>query len=305
MQVNLPFLYFVPSLTPSQVLGGYDVYRGPANLHPTIPAAAQFPINDPLYSVSALAAATTSIGFGITSSTTYEPPYALARKFSTVDHLSSGRVGWNIVTSYLDSAARNFGLDTQIPHDERYEIAHEYMDVVYKLWEGSWRDDAVSCNNSEAYANADAVRQIKHEGKHFTVPGPHICEPSPQRTPFVFQAGTSTAGRAFASKHAEAVFLNGHAPELVRASVDSIREQAEASGRSRDAIKILAGLLVIVDETDELARKKYEALHAYGDREGALALFGGWSGVDLSTYGDDEDFRFVGKPAVQSMVNRE
>lgn len=279
------------------------MYRGPVNLHPTILAGAQFPINDPLYSVSALAAATESIGFGITSSTTYELPYALARKFSTVDHLSNGRVGWNIVTSYLDSAARNFGLDTQIPHDTRYEIAHEYMDVVYKLWEGSWRDDAVLLN-STSYANPDAVRQINHVGKHFTVPGPHICEPSPQRTPFIFQAGTSSTGRQFASVHAEAVFLNGHTPELVRVSVDSIRDQAAAGGRGRDAIKIIAGLLVIVDKTDALAQEKYEELHAHGDREGALALFGGWSGIDLSTYGDDEDFRFVKLPAVQSMVNR-
>jgi alkanesulfonate monooxygenase SsuD/methylene tetrahydromethanopterin reductase-like flavin-dependent oxidoreductase (luciferase family) len=103
----------------ADVLGGYDVYKGPSNLSPTIPAAAQFPINDPLYSIPAMAAATESIGFGVTASTTYDAPYALARRFSTVDHLSNGRVGWNIVTSYLDSAARNFGLDTQVEHDER------------------------------------------------------------------------------------------------------------------------------------------------------------------------------------------
>ncbi|KAL1976780.1 hypothetical protein VTN31DRAFT_3062 [Thermomyces dupontii] len=98
----------------ADVLGGYDVYKGPANLEPTIPAGAQFPINDPLYSIPALAAATESISFGVTASTTYDAPYAHARRFSTVDHLSKGRVGWNIVTSYLDSAARNFGLNTQI-----------------------------------------------------------------------------------------------------------------------------------------------------------------------------------------------
>jgi alkanesulfonate monooxygenase SsuD/methylene tetrahydromethanopterin reductase-like flavin-dependent oxidoreductase (luciferase family) len=128
----------------ADVLGGYDVYRGPANLDPTIPAGAQFPINDPLYSIPAMAAATENIGFGVTASTTYDAPYALARRFSTVDHLSNGRVGWNIVTSYLDSAARNFGLDTQVEHDERYRIADEYLDVTYKLWEASWRDDAVT-----------------------------------------------------------------------------------------------------------------------------------------------------------------
>ncbi|KAK6603155.1 alkanesulfonate monooxygenase [Botrytis cinerea] len=262
----------------ADVLGGYDVYKGPANLEPTIPAASQFPINDPLYSIPAMAAATKSIGFGVTASTTYEQPYLLARRFSTVDHLSDGRIAWNIVTSYLDSAARNLGLDTQIEHDERYKIAHEYLDVTYKLWEASWRDDAV---------------QPQDRGKYFNVPGPHLCEPSPQRTPFLFQAGTSSAGKKFAATHAEAIFLNAHTPELIRPSVDSIRSQAKELGRDPASIKIVAGLLVIVAETDEKAQEKFEKLASYGDREGALSLFGGWSGYDLSSYGDDEDFRFI------------
>lgn len=289
----------------ADVLGGYDVYRGPSNLIPTIPAASQFPINDPLYSIPAMAAATTSIGFGVTASTTYESPYALARKFSTVDHLSNGRVAWNIVTSYLDSAARNFGLNTQIPHDERYAIAHEYLEVTYKLWEGSWRDDAVSSAPEGSYADPKGVRRIDHKGKYFDIPGPHICEPSRQRTPFLFQAGTSTAGRTFAATHAEAIFLNGHTAELVRPSVDSIREQAKELGRDPGSIKIVTGLLVVVAETDEEAKKKYDELATYADREGALALFGGWSGYDLSKYSDDEDFRFLDTtpPAVRSMVN--
>jgi FMN-dependent oxidoreductase (nitrilotriacetate monooxygenase family) len=289
----------------ADVLGGYDVYKGPANLDPTIPAAAQFPINDPLYSISAMAAATESIGFGVTASTTYESPYALARKFSTVDHLSNGRIAWNIVTSYLDSAARNFGLDTQVEHDKRYLIAHEYLDVTYKLWEGSWRDDAVSAAPEGSYADPKAVRQINHKGEYFTVPGPHICEPSPQRTPFLFQAGTSSAGKKFAATHAEAIFLNGHTAELVRPSVDSIRKQARDLGRDPESIKIVAGVLVIVAKTDEEARAKFDLLASYGDREGALALFGGWSGYDLGKYSDDEDFRFLdtAPPAVRSMVN--
>lgn len=297
----------------ADVLGGYDVYKGPANLDPTIPAGAQFPINDPLYSIPAMAAATESIGFGVTASTTYDAPYALARRFSTVDHLSNGRIGWNIVTSYLDSAARNFGLDTQIEHDERYRIADEYLDVTYKLWEASWRDDAVTwkkdsskTNGSIAgsgYADPRAVRQINHQGKYFQVPGPHLCEPSPQRTPFLLQAGTSTAGKAFAAKHAEAVFLHAQKPELVRPSVDSIRQQAAELGRNPADIKVVAGALIVVAETDEAAHAKFEELKKYGDREGALALFGGWTGYDLSTYTDDQDFRFVEQPAVRSMVN--
>jgi alkanesulfonate monooxygenase SsuD/methylene tetrahydromethanopterin reductase-like flavin-dependent oxidoreductase (luciferase family) len=147
------------------------------------------------------------------------------------------------------------------------------------------------------------VRQIDHKGKYFQVPGPHLCEPSPQRTPFLLQAGTSTAGKAFAAKHAEAVFLHAQKPELVRPSVDSIRQQAAALGRNPADIKVIAGALVIVAETDEAAHAKVEELKKYGDREGALALFGGWTGYDLSTYADDQDFRFVELPAVRSMVN--
>ncbi|KAI9836073.1 MAG: hypothetical protein M1819_001687 [Sarea resinae] len=286
----------------ADVLGGYDIYKGPANLEPTIPAAAQFPINDPLYSVAAMAAVTESIGFGVTASTTYEPPYSLARRFSTVDHLSNGRVAWNIVTSYLDSAARNFGLDTQIEHDERYRIAGEFMHVVYKLWEGSWRDDAVIKSNG-VYADPALVRQINHKGKYFNVPGPHICEPSPQRTPFLFQAGTSSAGKAFAAQHAEAVFVSGQTPELLRKSVDSIRQQAAELGRDPRSIKIVAGILVVVAETSARAQAKYDEYLSYGNREGALALFGGWTGYDLSAYADDEDFRFVEQPAIRAIVN--
>lgn len=290
----------------ADTLGAYDVYKGPANFEPALAAGAQFPVNDPLYLVPAMAAVTKSLVFGVTASTTYDQPYALARRFSTVDHLSGGRVGWNIVTSYLESAARNHGLSTQIEHDKRYEIADEYMDVVYKLWEGSWRDDAVLADREKAtYAVQGRVRDIKHEGAYFKVPGPHICEPSPQRTPLLFQAGTSGAGRNFGAKHAEAIFVGAQTPDKVRASVDAIRNLAkETYGRDPYHIKIIAGISVIIAETDEAAEAKHEELLKYGDREGALALFGGWTGIDLSKYSDDEDFRFTEVPSVRSIVNR-
>ncbi|KKY27902.1 putative xenobiotic compound family [Phaeomoniella chlamydospora] len=289
----------------ADVLGGYDVYNGPHNVGPGLRAGAQFPVSDPLYAVPAMAAVTKDLVFGVTASTTYDAPYALARRFSTVDHLTNGRVAWNIVTSYLDSAARNFGLETQIPHDERYEIADEYMDVVYKLWEGSWRDGAVLKDRVKGlYADSEGVREIHHKGKYFNVPGPHICEPSRQRTPFLFQAGTSKRGIEFGAKHAEAIFVRGHTPELIRKSVDEIRSVASSKyGReSSSSIKFLAMITIIVDETDSLAESKRDNHLKYGDREGALALFGGWTGIDLSTYSDDEDFRFSTIPAVHSIV---
>ncbi|KIW14971.1 hypothetical protein PV08_07758 [Exophiala spinifera] len=288
----------------ADVLGCYDVYKGPANTTPALGAGAQFPVNDPLYLVPAMAAVTKNLVFGITASTTYEQPYSLARRFSTVDHLSNGRVAWNIVTSYLDSAARNFGLSQQVEHDTRYEIAEEYMDVLYKLWEGSWRDDAVVEDRvTGTYAVGARVREINHHGKHFNVPGPHICEPSPQRTPFLFQAGTSKTGRAFGAKHAEVIFAGAQLPEKLRPSVDAIRQLAKEAGRDPQHVKVIASICVIVAATDEEAERKHQEYLSYGDKEGALALFGGWTGIDLSTYSDDEDFRFVKKPMIQSIVN--
>lgn len=114
--------------------GAYDVYKGPRNPDPAIVSGAQWPVNEPLAAVPAMAAATKNLGFGVTIATTYEQPYHLARRLSTVDHLTGGRLGWNIVTGYLDSAARNLGHTEQPAHDERYAIAEEYMEVMYKLW---------------------------------------------------------------------------------------------------------------------------------------------------------------------------
>ena len=125
----------------ADVLGVYDVYRG--NLDAALRHATQIPVNDPLQLVPAMALVTKHPGFGLTASISFEHPYTFARRLSTLDHLTKGRAGWNIVTSYLDSGARNIGLDGQSAHDDRYEVADEYMQVCYKLWEGSWEDDAV------------------------------------------------------------------------------------------------------------------------------------------------------------------
>lgn len=148
------------------------------------------------------------------------------------------------------------------------------------------------------------MRSINHKGKYFQVPGPHISEPSPQRTPFLFQAGTSKAGTEFGAKHAEAVFMGGQLPELVRKSVDALRSTAKTFGRDPNHIKVFTGVTVIVDETDEKAQAKYKELLSYGDSEGALALFGGWTGNDLSSFSDDEDLVLVDKPAIRSLINR-
>ncbi|KAF5517295.1 Dimethyl-sulfide monooxygenase [Colletotrichum aenigma] len=289
----------------ADTLGPYDVYKGPANVVPALASGAQFPVNDPLYLVPAMAAATKNLIFGVTASLTYEKPYSLARRLSTVDHLSEGRLAWNIVTSYLDSAARNHGLQEQIPHDERYAIAHEYLEVLYKLWEGSFRDDAVLADReSGTYIASDAVSQIHHKGKYFEVAGPHFVETSPQRTPFLFQAGVSEAGNGFGGKHGEAIFIGGQTIEGVRKTVDNLRKIAAEEGRDPSHIKIILGINVIVAATDEEAEAKRQDYLKYADTEGALALFGGWTGVDLSGYPDDEDFLMTDSPRIRSIVRR-
>ncbi|KAJ5125225.1 hypothetical protein N7448_004552 [Penicillium atrosanguineum] len=288
----------------ADVLGGYDVYKGPRNLDPSIISGAQWPVNEPLAVVPAMAAATKSIGFGVTVTTTYEQPYHLARRLSTIDHLTKGRVGWNVVTGYLDSAARNLGAAEQPHHDDRYAIAEEYIKVAYKLWESSWRQDAVVLDRERGvYTDPTRVRQINHEGKYFKVPGPHLTQPSPQRTPVILQAGTSKAGKTFAAQHAEAIFVAGHSPTVVAKNVAEIRQLAQSEfGRDPQSIKFLALLCPVLGRTEEEAQEKFKSYRQLGSIDGALALFGGWTGIDLDKYGDDEELRHVESNAIRSAV---
>ena len=143
-----------------------------------------------------MAAATKHLGFGVTSNLSFEPPYPFARRMSTLDHLTEGRIGWNVVTGYLDSAARGAGKDKQTAHDDRYDIADEYMEVVYKLWEGSWEDGAVLRDRARGiFADPAKVHRVQHEGTNYRLNAIHLAEPSPQRTPVLYQAGTSPRER--------------------------------------------------------------------------------------------------------------
>ncbi|KAH7171231.1 luciferase-like domain-containing protein [Dactylonectria macrodidyma] len=283
----------------ADVLGGYDVYK--KSLDPAIISGAQWPLTEPLVAVPAMAAATKNIGFGVTVSTTYEQPYHLARRLSTVDHLTKGR---HIVTSYLDSAARNMGRNEQLDHTDRYAQAEEYMKVMYKLWQSSWRDDAVQLDREKGiYTAPELVRQINHDGKFFTVPGPHLVDPSPQRTPLLLQAGASKAGKAFAAQHAEAIFTSAHAPAVCKKNISEIRQIArDEFGRDASKIKVLALVTAILGRTEEEALAKYNDYKQYASLEGALSLFGGWTGMDLDKYGDEEELRQVESNAVKSTV---
>ncbi|KAL3417529.1 xenobiotic compound [Phlyctema vagabunda] len=208
-----------------------------------------------------------------------------------------------IVTGYLDSAARNLGHTEQPQHDERYAIAEEYLEVMYKLWESSWRDDAVVRDAKKAiYTDPSRVREINHVGKYFNVPGPHICQPSRQRTPVLMQAGTSSSGKRFAAKNAEAIFVAGHSPSVVANSIRDIRAQAKDFGRDEKSVKFLAMICPVLGKTEEEAVAKYEDYLSYGSEDGAFALFGGWTGIDLAKYADDEELRHVESNAIRSAV---
>lgn len=175
------------------------------------------------------------------------------------------------------------------------------MKVMYKLFESSWRDDAVQLDREKGiYTSPDLVRQINHQGKFFTVPGPHICQPSPQRTPLLLQAGTSKAGKEFAAQHAEAIFVSAHAPAVCSKNIAEIRDMAKTKyGRDPSNIKVLALVTPILARTEDEAQDKLKQFRNYASHEGALALFGGWTGMDLDKYGDEEELRHVESNAVR------
>ncbi|MEW1961555.1 LLM class flavin-dependent oxidoreductase [Microbacterium sp. NPDC077644] len=285
----------------ADVLGTYDVY-GSSN-EAAIRHGAQVPVNDPILLVSAMAAVTENLGFGITAGTAYEHPYPFARRMTTLDHLTNGRVGWNVVTGYLPSAARNMGHDDQLEHDQRYDVADEYLEVTYKLWEGSWEDDAVVRDReSGVFTDPAKVHEIGHSGEHFTVPGIHISEPSPQRTPVIFQAGASPRGIAFAAGNAEAIFVAAPTKTVLAGTVKRIRDALEAAGRDRYSAKIYTLLTIITDETSEKAHAKHEDFLQYASDEGALVFMSGWMGIDLSQFDLDEPIGNVKSNAIQSTV---
>ncbi|MFD0937093.1 NtaA/DmoA family FMN-dependent monooxygenase, partial [Methylobacterium trifolii] len=184
----------------ADVLGTYDVYGG--NGDTALARAAQAPNLDPFLVVPAMAQATAHLGFGITANLTYEHPYAFTRRVTTLDHLTGGRVGWNVVTGYLESGARGMGLAGARAHDERYEAGEDFLAASYKLWEGSWEDGAAVRDRGHGlFTRPERVHRIVHDGPYYRVDGRSLSEPSPQRTPVLYQAGTSSRGRRFAGRH--------------------------------------------------------------------------------------------------------
>lgn len=256
--------------------GSHEVYTGSSG--PVLRGGTQAGYLDPFTIVAAMGAVTTSLGFAVTGSTSYIPPYANARTFSSLDHLTNGRVGWNIVTSWSKSAAEAFGLENAVPHDERYAMADEYMDLMYRMWNGTWADDAKVWDVQAGVAyDPEKTRKIHFDGKYFRFTGRHQTHPSPQRTPFLFQAGTSKSGMAFAAKHAEGIYTGGLTPAGSKDGIAAIRAQAAARGRDPSTVKAFIGITPIVGRTVEEAQAKYEEALKYADPIAGLAQFCGYA----------------------------
>lgn len=220
-----------------------------------VPRIGNSVVFEPFTLLSALAMVTDKLGLMATASTTYNHPYHIARKFASLDHLSGGRAGWNVVTSRTPSEAANFGLSTEIAAAERYERANEFVDVVNQLWDG-WADDAfVRDKASGDYYDPARLRPVEHRGPHFQVAGPLNIPRPPQGRPVLCQAGRSPDGIDLAGRTADLIFNNQHTPEANRRFRTTVRARAIAHGRSPDAIRFMAGLFVVVGDTEEAARR--------------------------------------------------
>ena len=287
----------------ADVLGVYDVFGGSPDA--ALRNATQTPANEPLLLISAMAAVTKHLGFGVTSNLSFEPPYPFARRMSTLDHLTEGRIGWNVVTGYLDSAARGAGKDRQTAHDDRYDIADEYMEVVYKLWEGSWEDDAALRDRARGiFTDPAKVHPVHHEGANYRINNTiHLSEPSPQRTPVLYQAGTSSRGRQFAAQHAECVFMSGPSAKVIAPRVAAIRQAAAEIGRNPSEILMFSMMTIVLGATEAEAKAKYADYRSHISAEGALALMSGWTGVDFSGYELDQQVRHVQNDAGRTAMD--
>ena len=266
---------------------GYPVVDDevPAN---ALRGAIQFPKGDPMTVLPAVAAMTEKLGLVATLSTTVEKPPMVARKMATLDHLTRGRIGWNIVTGAGQNAsARLFGVPMK-EHDLRYEIAADHVDLSLKLWEGSWDDDGLVLDRANGvFADPARVREITHDGPHFTAKGVLTVPPGPQRTPVLFQAGTSAPGRDLAARYAEAVFLAAEVPAM-KEQIADIRRRAADYGRDPRSIKCLIAGTFYVGETEEEARAIRARQVATFSLDDAAAMYAFYTGLDLSSMDPDK-----------------
>jgi long-chain alkane monooxygenase len=285
----------------ADVMGVDPAYNGSWDIY--LKEAVQIPSNDSAALAAALIGATENLGLVFTSSILSEHPFSFARRLSTLDHLSKGRIGWNIVTSVSHNAAQNFGLERIVPHDERYAWAEEYMEVVYKLWEGSWDDDAVVADKQAGiYADPNKVHRIYHRGKRYQVLGPHLTAPSPQRTPVLYQAGSSKVGRAFAARHAEGTFIISPSPAGARQAIAETRRLAREAGRDPSDLLFIQGLAFVVGSTEAEAQRKAREIDEYVSLDGLAAHISRDMGIDFGRLDPDRPIEEYSIEGLQGYV---
>lgn len=240
---------------------------------------------EPITLLSAIAVNTTHIGLTATASTTYNEPFHIARKFASLDHLSNGRAGWNVVTSVTDAEAQNFNLDKQPEHAARYARAREFMEVATGLW-NSWEDDAFLYDKqSGVYFDPEKLHILNHKGKYFSVKGPLNIARPPQGHPVIVQAGSSEDGRNFASEWAEVIFTAHQTLQEAQNFYQGIKSEVSNVGRSKDEVVVMPGLFPIVGQTKKEAEEKYQLLQELIDPKVGLGLLTGLLGdVDISMY---------------------
>jgi long-chain alkane monooxygenase len=285
----------------ADVLSAFRNYGGRSDT--AIRQAVQAPSHEPMVLVPAIGVATERLGLTATRSITYSNPYENARTFATLDHMTNGRMGWNVVTSYHEAEAKNYGLDALIPHDQRYDLAEEFMEVSYQLWDSWDRDSVVMDVESGVYADPDKVHEINFRGEYFSSRGPLHAAPMPQGRPVIIQAGASPRGRDFAAKHAEYVFGVQVFPEAMKDFVDDMHRRLATFGRTREQMKILFGVQIILGETEDQARERRDALNALVTLDGGLALFSGHTAYDWSVLDLDEPLSDVRVPGIQGFLD--
>ena len=273
---------------------GYPMQHG--DISPAcLSAAINFSGLDPATIIPILARETDRLGFVVTATTGMDHPLPLARRFATLDHLTGGRIGWNVVTGASQNAvAELFGHAEMVSHDTRYEMAAEYVGLARTYWERGWDDDALVADaEAGVYIRPDRIHRVDYAGTHYRSRGYFGAPPSPQRTPTIFQAGTSAAGKALAVQHAECVFIQGTTPAHTARNVAEIRRAAADAGRDPDSIRIMAGLTAVVDDTTAGAERLYGEFHAMQSDEIVAALYAGNTGIDLLTLDPDRTLHQV------------
>ena len=279
-------------------LAPYTTYHDNSDV--IVKYAVQCPTHEPSTIVPIVSGVTRHLGVGVTLSTAFEHPYSMCRRLSSLDHLSGGRVAWNVVSSYSKSEWEAYGQE-MTERGGRYDRLEEYLEVCYKLW-GSWEPDAIVADKASGiYADPAKVHPVHHQGDFYKCHARHFCSPSPQGRPVLWQAGSSPRGRDFAAKHAEAIFAVHPNIDRMREYTDDLDARLDRFNRPRGSVKLIFGLQTVVAETRQEAEDKYQRIQACIPPEGALAWISGHFGLDFSNFSPDEIVQNIEVPGIQGL----